>query len=241
MPAPDPPGEASAVFGEHLRTARRYAGMLAGHGAERGLIGPRELDRLWDRHLLNCAVVGELIPARARVVDIGSGAGLPGLALAIGRPDVTVTLIESRLRPSDFLCECVDALGLNRVSVRRCRAEDAAGSLVADVVTARAVASLGRLAEWSLPFLVSGGELLALKGETAGEELADTRSRLRRLGARRADVVRVGEATIRHPATVVRVSAGPRKRPRRSRHGGGKNGRPDGQRRRSTGSRPRRE
>lgn len=213
-----PPSEASTVFGSRLGPAEHYASLLAGHGLERGLLGPREVDRLWERHLLNCAVVGELIPRDARVVDIGSGAGLPGLVLAIGRPDLEITLVDSRLRPTVFLSECVDALGLTSVSVRRARAADLAGTVVADIVTARAVSSLARLAEWSLPLLASGGELLAVKGETAGRELADAWARLRELGADGGRVVRAGEGTIRDPAIVVRVTARARAQQRHNRH-----------------------
>lgn len=209
---PEAPDEARVVFGRRLGTVRRYADLLVHEGLQRGLIGPREVERLWSRHLVNCAVIGELIPSRAWVVDIGSGAGLPGIVLSIHRPDVDVTLVESRRRPAVFLDECVDALGLSSASVQRARAEELAGTIRADIVTARAVASLPRLAEWSFPLLAPGGELLAIKGESAETELAEARSRLHGLGARGPEVVRAGEGTVREPATVVRVPAGGRTR-----------------------------
>ena len=134
------------MFGPALDGARAFARMLATRGVERGLIGPHEVPRLWDRHLLNCAVVADLIGSRYRtLVDIGSGAGLPGLVLAMMRPELSVTLLEPMERRCRFLSECVAELGLANASVLRGRAEDTA--LRADVATARAVAPLDRLAE----------------------------------------------------------------------------------------------
>src|SRR5690348_1085553 len=123
MPAP---AGAREIFGTALPVAERYAAMLADAGVERGLIGPREADRLWDRHLINCAVLGEAVPSGASVVDIGSGAGLPGLVLAIARPDLSITLLEPLLRRTTFLDECVRELRLENVTVRRARAEEVA-------------------------------------------------------------------------------------------------------------------
>lgn len=142
---------------------------------ERGLIGPREAPRVWDRHILNCALIERLIPSGAAVADIGSGAGLPGLALALARPDVTMTLVEPLLRRVTWLTEVIDDLGLKQVTVRRARAEDLAGQLTVDVVTARAVAALPQLAAWCLPLLHGDGRLLAIKGERAAEELESSR------------------------------------------------------------------
>src|SRR6185437_14113827 len=136
-----PPAEAERLFGEHLPAMVRYAELLAGPGVERGLIGPREVDRLWERHLLNCGAVAEVIAPGLDVVDVGSGGGLPGLVLAIARPDLRITLLEPLLRRTVFLSECVEVLGLRNVEVRRGRAEEWAGRVAADVVTARAVAS----------------------------------------------------------------------------------------------------
>lgn len=202
-------GDAAAgVFGARLPLAEEYASLLAGPALERGLIGPREVDRLWERHLLNCAVVGELIPEGAGVVDIGSGAGLPGLALAIARPDLAVTLVESRSRPTEFLEECLERLALRSVGVRRARAEELAGGIRTDVATARAVGSLPRLTELSFPLLVTGGRLLALKGGKAGEELDDVRPRLSRLGTSEGQVLYAGSRQLAQPTVVVRLIAG---------------------------------
>ena len=144
----------------------------------RGLIGPRETERLWDRHLLNCAVVAELLPERGVLVDIGSGAGLPGVVLAMLRPSLQVILLEPLLRRSAFLEECVAELGLSNATVVRARAEEkAAAHIEADIATARAVAPLDRLVGWAARLLRPGGELLAIKGQSAEEELAAAQAR----------------------------------------------------------------
>ena len=166
------PPAAHTVFGDRLPVLEAYAGLLAGPGVERGLLGPREAPRLWERHLLNCAGLAELVEPDQVVLDLGSGAGLPGLVLAALRPDLTVVLVEPLLRRATFLQEAVAALELTHVVVRRARAEELAGSLLVDVVTARAVAPLDRLVGWGLPLLRPDGRLLALKGERADEELA---------------------------------------------------------------------
>lgn len=200
--APPPSEQARELFGERLASAARYADLLAGAGVERGLIGPREVPRLWDRHLVNCGLLGPELRSGDRVADVGSGAGLPGLVLALLRPDVQVTLIEPMLRRSTFLLEAVDALGLTNVTVRRDRAEDVrdlTGSF--DVVTARAVAPLEKLAGWTVPLLRAGGRLLALKGSSAAEELAAAAPALRVLGVPDAAVRTLGPAE--DPTTVV--------------------------------------
>lgn len=204
-PAPCAPACAAEVFGERIELARRYAELLAGPGVERGLLGPREVDRLWERHILNSAVVGELIERDARVVDVGSGAGLPGLPLAIARPDLSVTLVEPMQRRIEFLTEAVAALGLD-VAVVRGRAEDPGvrtGAGGADAVVSRAVADLGKLTRWSLPLLRPGGRMLALKGERAEAEVAENRTAMARLGATGVEVVRCGAGYLRPPTTVV--------------------------------------
>lgn len=203
--APPAPPAAEAVFGERLQIAVNYADLLAGPGVERGLLGPREVERLWDRHILNSAAVAELIESGARVIDIGSGAGLPGLALAIARPDLEVTLVEPMQRRTDFLTEAVASLGV-QVEVVRGRAEDAtvrtrlAG---ADVVVSRAVADLEKLARWSLPLLRKGGRMMALKGERAAEEVADRARTMAALGAGRVELVQCGATYLNPPTTVV--------------------------------------
>jgi 16S rRNA (guanine527-N7)-methyltransferase len=207
--APVPPAAARAVFGDRLELAERFAGLLAGDAVERGLIGPRERDRLWMRHLLNCAVLSDLIPAGVRLVDVGSGAGLPGLPIAIRRPDLRVDLLEPMQRRVDFLGEAVTTLGLDdEVRVVRGRAEDrGAAALVgnADWVTARAVAPLDRLVRWCLPLLAPGGRLLALKGETAAAEAAEHEQAMKHSGAANVVVQRLGEAWLDEPTWAVVV------------------------------------
>jgi 16S rRNA (guanine527-N7)-methyltransferase len=201
------------VFGSALGLAERYADLLAGPGVERGLIGPRETARLWERHLMNCAAVAELVPQPAAgqsVIDLGSGAGLPGIVLAMLLTDSEITLLEPMARRVMFLEECVRLLGLPNAVVRRARAEDVAGHLVADVVTARAVAPLERLAGMALGLVRPGGLVLAMKGAGAEQEIARARPVLDRLGARDVKVVHAGSGKVSPPPTVVRFTAGPR-------------------------------
>lgn len=196
--APAAPPSAAGIFGDRLAAAVRFAERLATDGVARGLLGPREVERLWERHILNSAVIAELLPSSSRVVDVGSGAGLPGLPMAIRRPDLQVDLVEPMLRRTDFLTEVANELGLaDQVRVIRGRAEEKrvrsqVGSV--DWVTARAVAPLDRLVKWCLPLLGPRGRLLALKGRTAEEEAIEHRAALSALGAVVEDVKRVGEA-----------------------------------------------
>jgi 16S rRNA (guanine527-N7)-methyltransferase len=206
--APAPPDAAAKVFGPRLDLACRFASLLAADGVERGLLGPREVPRLWDRHLLNCAAVAELVPAGASVVDIGSGAGLPGIVLAMLVPEVRMTLLEPMLRRTTFLGECVAELGLGNVTICRARAEEMAGKLHADVATARAVAPLDRLAGLAAGVVRPGGTVLALKGRDAQAELAQAKPVLRRLRMRSAEVLAVGHGIVEPPTTVVRILAG---------------------------------
>ncbi len=207
--APAPPELVFQRFEAAGAVLERYAGWLAGPGTVRGLLGPREVPRLWDRHLLNSVALAELLPEGVRLVDIGTGAGLPGLALACVRPDVRVDLVESMLRRTDFLSEVVEDLGLaDRVRVIRGRAEDSAvrntvGS--AEFVTARAVAPLDRLVRWSFPLLRPGGSLLALKGSTAEAELAEHRQLLARMRAEVRGVVECGAELVDPPTRVVHL------------------------------------
>lgn len=157
--------------------------MLRTTGVERGLIGPREPARLWDRHLLNCAVIAPAFPAGAAVIDVGSGAGLPGIPLALARPDLSIQLVEPMQRRVDFLSDVLARLSLDRVSVVRARAEELAGAVAADVVTARALAPLDRVVRWCLPLVRPGGVLLAIKGARAADELTSTAGSLAQLGA----------------------------------------------------------
>jgi 16S rRNA (guanine527-N7)-methyltransferase len=215
--APEPPPAAASVFGDRLPLARRYVAHLATTGVEWGLLGPREVPRLWERHVLNCAVLSDLLPDGAAVVDIGSGAGLPGVALALRRPDLDVTLVEPLLRRANWLAMVLDDLMLEHVRVHRARAEDLDG-LQVPYVTARAVASLDRLCRWGLPLLLPGGELLAIKGRSAEEEVTRTASAVRKAGGVDAQVVRLAAGLLQDPVTVVRVKVGPgqrRRHPRR--------------------------
>lgn len=198
----------AAVFGAALPALEAYAALLAGPGIERGLIGPRETERLWERHLLNCAGLSELIEDGQVVLDLGSGAGLPGLVLAMQRPSVQVVLVEPLQRRATFLTEAVEHLGLRNALVRRARAEELAGKLEVDVVTARAVAPVDRLAGWALPLLRPGGRLLALKGEQAATELAAAGPVLHRLGATASSIVEVGSPELGTQARIVVIERG---------------------------------
>lgn len=205
--APAPPANAAAIFGTALPQAVAYADLLADAGVVRGLIGPREVPRLWDRHVLNSAALAEGIARGASVADIGSGAGLPGIPLALARPDLHLTLVEPLLRRATFLTEAVDALGLAaQIEVVRVRADALHGKRTFDVVNARAVAPLPRLLEWTMPLLPVGGELLALKGQSAPRELEEAADALRTSGAASAEVVvlRTGEVEV----TAIRVVSG---------------------------------
>jgi 16S rRNA (guanine527-N7)-methyltransferase len=183
--------------------------LLATDGVTRGLIGPRETARLWDRHLLNCALVAELVPDQGELVDIGSGAGLPGVVLAMLRPRLHVVLLEPLLRRSVFLEECVNALDLPNATVLRARAEEKAASRIsADVATARAVAPLDRLVGWAAGLLRPGGQLLAIKGQSAAAELEAAGPVLSALGVRSAEVLRAGHGRVVSATTIVRVVMG---------------------------------
>lgn len=195
-----------AFSSDRLPLAEAYVELLATAGVERGLIGPREAPRLWDRHVLNSLALSSAVPEGASVADLGSGAGLPGLVLAIGRSDLDVTLVEPLLRRATFLEEAIDALGLGRVSVIRSRAEALHGGRRFDIVTARAVAPLDRLLGWAMPLVASHGCLLAMKGTSAADEVAAASHALRTLRCAPAEVLEligpVGSST----ATVIRVA-----------------------------------
>ncbi len=199
--------EAAAVFGESLPLAQRYAQLLVGIGVQRGVVGPAEAERIWDRHLLNCAAISRLVPAKCTLVDLGSGAGLPGIVLAIMMPGVSVTLLEALARRSAFLEECVAELGLANATVLRGRAEDLEGQVGADVVTARAVAPLDKLAVLAVGLLRPGGRVLAIKGASAESELARARPVLARLGVSDARVTEVSADGQAAMATVVTFTA----------------------------------
>jgi 16S rRNA (guanine527-N7)-methyltransferase len=206
---PLPSAEAITEFGDSLAKAQRYVELLATDGVTRGLIGPRETSRLWDRHLMNCALVAELVPDQGELVDIGSGAGLPGIVLAMLRPRLHVVLLEPLLRRSVFLEECVSALDLPNATVLRARAEEKAASRIsADVATARAVAPLDRLVGWAAGLLRPGGQLLAVKGQSAAAELEAAGPVLSGLGVRSAEVLQAGHGRVVSATTIVRVVMG---------------------------------
>ncbi|MDR7253048.1 16S rRNA (guanine527-N7)-methyltransferase [Nocardioides sp. BE266] len=203
---PSVPEVARRVFAsDRLALAVRYTELLATEGVLRGLIGPREAPRLWERHVLNSAVLSEAIPDDATVCDIGTGAGLPGLVLAIARPDLRVTLVEPLLRRTTFLEEVVSELDLSHVTVVRGRAEDLHGAKTFDVVTSRAVAPLERLVGWSMPLVAPTGALVAMKGQSVREEIAEAAAFLHTWRCGVPDVFEVGTGVVDPPTTVVRV------------------------------------
>ena len=209
--------------------AERFVAVLAHTGVSHGLIGPREVPRLWDRHVLNCAVVHPAFPAGARVIDVGSGAGLPGLALAVARPDLHVDLVEPMLRRTTWLTRTIEDLGLENCSVHRGRAEEFRGRLRAGFVTARAVARIDRLARWTFPLLEPDGLLVALKGEQAAAELDAERTALERMGMVAAAIHTYGAGLLDVPTITLELRVRPpalRRSPRP----------PASPRRRSTGS-----
>ncbi|TNM38431.1 16S rRNA (guanine(527)-N(7))-methyltransferase RsmG [Nocardioides albidus] len=190
---PPPPAVLAEVFpAARTDLVLAYAELLATDGVVRGLIGPRETPRLWERHLINCGLMAAALPADATLADVGSGAGLPGLVLAIARPDVQVTLIEPLLRRTTFLEEAVERLGLDNVVVTRGRAEAVHGVATFDVVTARAVAALDKLAAWCMPLVAPHGALLAMKGSSAADEVAAAEDQCRRLGCAPAVIEELG-------------------------------------------------
>jgi 16S rRNA (guanine527-N7)-methyltransferase len=220
--APPPPDVADAVFGKALPLAQRYVERLAGDGVARGLIGPREVPRLWERHVLNSAAVAEVVPHGARVVDVGSGAGLPGIPLGLARPDLTVTLVEPMARRVEFLEEALRDLtdaGLGAGGwigawrLIRGRAEErsvvsAVGAV--DVVTARAVAPLPRLVGWCRGLLRPGTQLIALVGAKAVEELTAIVPELTAAGMRDVHARAVGAGLGDAATTVVVMTRGHR-------------------------------
>lgn len=208
---PPTPDAAATVFGEHLPRAEEFVRVLADTGISHGLIGPREAPRLWDRHVLNCALVHFLIPSAARgqrVIDIGSGAGLPGVALAIARPDLELHLVEPLTRRTGWLSGVAAQLELDNVVIHTARAEAMWDRLTAPWVTARAVSGIVQLAHWTLPLLTPRGSLLALKGSRAAGELAEHRAALQRLGVVQADIESIGEGMVTDPTIVLRATIG---------------------------------
>lgn len=229
----EPGPAAEALFGDRLRLAGEYAELLVTDGVIRGLVGPREAPRIWDRHLLNCAAVAELIPVAASVTDVGSGAGLPGVALALARPDLQLCLVEAKERAVRYLTEVVSKLDLeDRVSVVNARAEDALGEVrPASVVVARALGPLDRVAAWCLPLTTVGGRVLAIKGAAAEAEIAEHATAIGRFGGGPPAIRRCGVGLLDQPTTVVEIvreRSSPGRRDPRRRSGRGSVRRPSG-------------
>jgi 16S rRNA (guanine527-N7)-methyltransferase len=196
------------IYGEHVDVAERFVEHLVTTGIEWGLLGPREVPKIWDRHVLNCAVVQELLPKGALVADVGSGAGLPGLAVAIVRSDVQFILIEPLERRVDWLNMVIEDLELENVDVIRARSEQVVDTVDVDVVTARAVSAMKSLVPITVPLLHGHGELLALKGRSAQTELDKAQKVLRKYKTNTAEVLTVGDELLEVPTTVVRLTYG---------------------------------
>ncbi len=201
-----PTSAAIDFFGSAYPPLQRYVELLRSHGIERGLIGPRELPKLWDRHIMNCAALTTEFPEQGLIADVGSGAGLPGIVAAIMRPDAEFVLIETMERRVTWLLEVVEHLALTNVRVQRARAEDLDGAIEADVVTARAVAALDKLARWCFPLARVGGQLVLLKGERVHDEVTAARKVLRKYGADNAVVTSVQPVADYSAATVLRLT-----------------------------------
>jgi len=200
------PAEAAELFGDRIEQARRFTAALGAHGEERGLIGPLEPARLWTRHILNSAIAAPLFPAGGRVADVGSGAGLPGLVLAIARPDVEWILIEPMERRVTWLQEQTDALGLENVEVLRGRGEEWKRGPILDAVTARAVSALRTLIPLTVPLLRVGGELILLKGANAENEITAAAKVIRTYKLTDVRVEVVGEGVIAEPTRALRAT-----------------------------------
>jgi len=198
------PAIAAVIFGEGVAKARAYAALLIRDGDTLGLLGPREMPKIWTRHILNSAVVAEFLQSGETVADVGSGAGLPGIPMAIVRPDVHFTLIEPMERRSDWLIDVVEELGLKNVSVLRARAEDVGE--VFDVVTARAVSALPKLLRLCVPMTRDGGRILALKGSKAADEINEARGLMKKLKIENFEIVQAGAQSLTEPTTVVRTT-----------------------------------
>jgi 16S rRNA (guanine527-N7)-methyltransferase len=199
------PESAKAIFGPQIEKARAFAQKLANDSDDLGLLGPRELDKLWSRHILNSAVVSETVKAGDLVADVGSGAGLPGIPMAIALPEANFVLIEPMERRSNWMLEVIEELGLTNVEVRRARAEEVL-DLKFDIVTARAVAALDKLLRLTVHLLKPGGSLIALKGSKAAEEIEVARRLQKKLGIASFEIQICGEKFLAEPTSVVKTT-----------------------------------
>lgn len=195
---------AEKLFGERLGLAEKFVDHLCSTGIEHGLLGPREVPRMWSRHVLNCAVLAPELPAGGEVADVGSGAGLPGIALAIARPDVDFLLIEPMERRVQWMDTVVKDLGLDNVRLIRARAEEAVDEVMADVVTARAVSALKKLLPLTVPLLADEGELLLLKGRSAETEIEAATKAISKHKLAKPEILQLGGDLLEEPTTVVR-------------------------------------
>ena len=199
------PESAKAIFGPQIEKARAFAQKLANDSNDLGLLGPRELDKLWSRHILNSAVVAETVKAGDLVADVGSGAGLPGIPMAIALPEARFVLIEPMERRSNWMLDVLEELGLTNVEVRRDRAEEVL-DLKFDIVTARAVAALDKLLRLTVPLLKPGGSLIALKGSKAAEEIEAAKKLQKKLGIASFEIQICGEKFLAEPTSVVKTT-----------------------------------
>ena len=197
------PASAVEIFGAGIDKARAYAAALVRDGDELGLLGPREMPKLWTRHILNSAVVAELVEPGKKVADVGSGAGLPGIPMAIAQPEATFVLIEPMERRSKWLQEQVDALGLTNVRVHRARAEEVGEAF--DIVTARAVSALPKLLRMTVPLTRDGGEIIALKGSKAADEIEESKKLQKKLKINGFEILHTGAKFLAEPTLVVRT------------------------------------
>ncbi|GGL08398.1 16S rRNA (guanine527-N7)-methyltransferase [Curtobacterium luteum] len=200
------PAVAATLFGDRAELARSFTNELARRGEELGLIGPLELPRLWTRHILNSVLLSPLLEADGRVADVGSGAGLPGLVLAIARPDVHFTLIEPMERRVDWLTSEVERLGLDNVAVVRARAEDVADEITVDQVTARAVSALSKLIPLTVPLVRSGGQLVLMKGARVDDEVEKARKVILRKRLSDVEVLELGDGVVEETTRVFRAT-----------------------------------
>ena len=199
------PESAKAIFGLKIDEARAFSQKLANDSDDLGLLGPRELDKLWSRHVLNSAVVAEMVKPGDHVADVGSGAGLPGIPMAIGLPEAHFVLIEPMERRSNWMLEVIQELGLTNCEVRRARAEEVL-DLKFDIVTARAVAALDKLLRLTVPLLKPGGSLIALKGSKAAAEIEAAKKLQKKLGIASFEIQICGEKFLAEPTSVVKTT-----------------------------------